>query len=58
MISRETHRFVIREDASGLDAFWVKRGLVRPTDIDCTEMSPEEVGELYQSKLDAIKSKD
>lgn len=49
-------RFVIREDALELDALWVKPGSVRSTDIDCTDMSTEQFGELYQSKRDALKS--
>lgn len=56
MITTETHRFVIRQDASGLDAFWVKRHLVRLTDIDCTEMDEDTFGDLYQSKRDALKA--
>ena len=54
MVTRETHCFVIRQDASGLDAFWIKRGLVRSTDIDCTEMDSDAFGDLYQSKRDEL----
>jgi hypothetical protein len=57
MISRITHRFIIRKDASGLDAFWLKAGLVRATDIDCTDMSIERFGELYQSMRDDEKER-
>jgi hypothetical protein len=37
MINRDTHRLIIREDAFGLDAFWLKKGSVKPSDIDCTD---------------------
>lgn len=49
-------RFIIREDASEMDAFWTKPHRVRPTDLDCTDMDPEAMGEIYQAKLDARKA--
>lgn len=56
MINRDTHRFIIRQDASGLDAFWLKKWSVKPSDIDCTDMSSEQFADLYQSMRDKVKA--
>jgi hypothetical protein len=49
------HHFIIRQDACGLDAFWLKKGSVKPSDIDGTDTSSEQFGDLYQSMRDKVK---
>lgn len=46
-ITEVTHRFVYRSYRDGdADCLWVKRALMRPGDVDCTDMSDDELAQV------------
>ena len=53
MISRDTHAFVERRYSDGeIDWVWVKKGLVTPADLDCTNMTTEELA----ARIEKVRS--